>query len=150
MNLQGAKTKMGGIVSRGSAVSRHSCHSGAAEALDKELAGCQFCDPRLGRRFRKLVGKLATKLGQTIPLACQDWRNTKAAYRFLSNGWVNEMAILDGHFQATRERFTATGGPISPAARCDGIQLFLRRPLVLSGTPRREERLLLSDLFQFL
>ena len=86
--------------------------SGAAEALDKELAGCQFCDPRLGRRFRKLVGQLATKLGQTIPLACQDWRNTKAAYRFLSNGRVNEMAILAGHFQATRERFAATEGPI--------------------------------------
>ncbi|MGH9667805.1 MAG: IS4/Tn5 family transposase DNA-binding protein, partial [Bryobacteraceae bacterium] len=52
--------------------------SGAAQALDKELAGCRFCDPRLGRRFRKLVGQLATSLGQTIPLACQDWTNTKA------------------------------------------------------------------------
>jgi Transposase DNA-binding/Transposase DDE domain len=86
--------------------------SGAAEALDKELAGCRFCDPRLGRRFRKLVGQLATKVGQTIPLACQDWTNTKAAYRFLSNGRVNEMAILAGHFKATRERFAATDGPI--------------------------------------
>jgi hypothetical protein len=86
--------------------------SGAAEALDKELAGCRFCDPRLGRRFRKLVGQLATSLGQTIPLACQDWTNTKAAYRFLSNGRVNEMAILAGHFQATRERFAATDGPV--------------------------------------
>ncbi|HEY7617755.1 MAG TPA: IS4 family transposase [Terriglobales bacterium] len=86
--------------------------SGAAEALDKELAACRFCDPRLGRRFRKLVGQLATSLGQTIPLACQDWTNTKAAYRFLSNGRVKETAILAGHFQATRERFAATGGPI--------------------------------------
>lgn len=86
--------------------------SEAAEALDKELAGCKFCDPRLGRRFRKLVGQLATSLGQTIPLACRDWTNTKAAYRFLSNGRVNEMAILAGHFQATRERFAATDGPI--------------------------------------
>jgi hypothetical protein len=86
--------------------------SGAAEALDKELAGCRFCDPRLGRRFRKLVGQLATRLGQTIPLACQDWTNTKAAYRFLSNWRVNETAILTGHFQATGERFAATEGPI--------------------------------------
>lgn len=85
---------------------------GAGVALDKELAGCQFCDPRLGRRFRKFAGQLSTRLGQTIPLACQDWTNTKAAYRFLSNGRVNEMAILAGHFQATRERFAATGGPI--------------------------------------
>jgi hypothetical protein len=86
--------------------------SGAAEVLDKELAGCRFCDPRLGQRFQKFVGQLATKLGQTIPLACQDWTNTKAAYRFLSNGRVNETAILAGHFQATRERFAATDGPI--------------------------------------
>jgi hypothetical protein len=86
--------------------------SGAAEALDKELAGCRFCDPRLGRRFRKLVGQLATRLGQTIPLACQDWTNTKAAYRFLSNGRINESAILAGHFQATRERFEAAEGSI--------------------------------------
>jgi len=82
------------------------------EALDKELAGCRFCDPRLGRRFRRLVGQLATSLGQTIPLACQDWTNTKAAYRFLSNGRINETAILAGHFQATRERLAATDGPI--------------------------------------
>jgi hypothetical protein len=86
--------------------------SGAAETLDKELAGCRFCDPRLGRRFQKLAGQLAARLGQTIPLACQDWTNTKAAYRFLSNGRVNEAAILAGHFQATRERFAATDGPI--------------------------------------
>jgi hypothetical protein len=85
---------------------------GAGDALDKELAGCRFSDPRLGRRFRKLVGQLATRLGQTIPLACQDWTNTKAAYRFLSNGRVNETAILAGHFEATRARFAATDGPI--------------------------------------
>jgi hypothetical protein len=85
---------------------------GAGDALDKELTGCQFSDPRLGRRFRKFAGQLSTRLGQTIPFACQDWTNTKAAYRFLSNGRVNETAILAGHFQATRERFAATDGPI--------------------------------------
>lgn len=86
--------------------------SGTAAALDKELAGCRFRDARLGRRFQKLVGQLATRLGQTIPLACQDWTNTKAAYRFLSNGRVSETAILAGHFQSTRERFAATDKPI--------------------------------------
>jgi hypothetical protein len=84
----------------------------AGDALDKELTGCQFSDPRLGRRFRKFARQLSTRLGQTIPLACQDWTHTKAAYRFLSNGRVSEMAILAGHFQATRERFAAAEGPI--------------------------------------
>ena len=38
-------------------------------------------------------------------MACQDWLNTKAAYRFFDNERVNEKDILAGHFQATRQRF---------------------------------------------
>jgi len=84
----------------------------ARQGLDRELAGCQFDDARVGRRFHKLVRQMQVKVGQTIPLACQDWANTKAAYRFLSNGKVNEAAILAGHFQATGDRVAATTGPV--------------------------------------
>ncbi len=45
-------------------------------------------------------------------MACKDWANTKAAYRFLNNEQVHEEAILDGHFQATYERFSPSSGPI--------------------------------------
>ena len=41
-------------------------------------------------------------------MVCQDWANTKAAYRFLSNQRVTEAEILSGHFQSTRDRFAAT------------------------------------------
>jgi hypothetical protein len=41
-------------------------------------------------------------------MACQDWANTKAAYRFLSNERVREDSILAGHFQSTRELFATT------------------------------------------
>ncbi len=51
-------------------------------------------------------------MGASIPLACQDWASTKAAYRFFSNDRVSEAEILAGHFQATRDRFAATDGPI--------------------------------------
>lgn len=85
---------------------------GVSGALNRELVGCQFQDARVGRRFHKLVRQLARKIGQTIPLACQDWTNTKAAYRFLSNRRVNESAILAGHFQATRDRMSSADGPI--------------------------------------
>lgn len=84
----------------------------AAANLDRELVCSRFCDERLGRRFRRLARQLATKLGQSIPLACQDWPSTKAAYRFLSNPRVNEGAILAGHFQATRERMEVVQGSI--------------------------------------
>jgi Transposase DNA-binding len=59
---------------------------------------------RLFQRFRKLLGQIASAVGQTIPFVCQDWANTKAAYRFFSNERVDEQAILSGHFQATRDR----------------------------------------------
>jgi hypothetical protein len=83
-----------------------------AGALAAELGGCQFSDARLGRRFQKLVRQLESRLGQSIPLACQDWTNTKAAYRFLSNRRVSEEPILTGHFRATRDRAIAAVGPI--------------------------------------
>lgn len=80
--------------------------------FDPELAGCTFADERLGKRLRLLVERMEGAMGASIPLACQDWANTKAAYRFFSNDRVGEEEILAGHFQATRGRFAATAGPI--------------------------------------
>jgi hypothetical protein len=85
---------------------------GDARFLADDLRGCKFRDARLDRRFQKFVGQLENRLGQSIPLACQDWTNTKAAYRFLSNNRVNEEPILAGHFGATRDRASAAEGPI--------------------------------------
>src|SRR5438132_1133706 len=61
-----------------------------ASWIDDELAGCKFADVRLDKRFRTLVERLSEGVGETIPMACQDWANTKAAYRFLSNPRVGE------------------------------------------------------------
>jgi len=76
--------------------------------FDRELAGCSFVDERLNKRLRKLVAQIGSAMDESIPLACQDWTNTKAAYRFLSNDRVSEADILAGHFQSTRERTVAT------------------------------------------
>jgi transposase-like protein/DDE family transposase len=80
--------------------------------LDDELATCDFRDRRLAKRFRTLVQQLSEGIGETIPMACQDWAGTKAAYRFFSNEKVGEAEILAGHFQATQERFRATSGTV--------------------------------------
>jgi hypothetical protein len=80
--------------------------------FDRELAGCSFADERLSKRFRKLLAQMASAMGQSIPLVCQDWANTKAAYRFFSNDRVSEADILAGHFQSTRERIIGIDGPI--------------------------------------
>ncbi|BBB96523.1 MULTISPECIES: IS4/Tn5 family transposase DNA-binding protein [Bradyrhizobium] len=47
--------------------------------VDREAAGCEFKDERLGRRFGKLLAQIGSDMGQSIPLVCQDWANTKAA-----------------------------------------------------------------------
>lgn len=76
--------------------------------IDRELHEGVFQDARLLRRLRVLLGQFAQAPGQSIALVCQDWANTKAAYRFLSNARVSEADILAGHFDATRERIAAT------------------------------------------
>ena len=91
---------------RGSA--RDRIATGTSSWIDQEVAGCEFDDVRLGKRFRSLLEQICEAVGESIPLACQDWANTKAAYRFLSNDRVNEEDILSGHFQATRERFVGS------------------------------------------
>ena len=78
--------------------------------IDQEIEKCTFVDERLGKRFRTLLEQLSDGTGESIPMACQDWASTKAAYRFLSNERVNERDILAGHFQSTRERFAASDG----------------------------------------
>lgn len=76
----------------------------------EETDGSDLGDRRLDQRLAKLLEDLSQRIGKPIPLACQDWAATKAAYRFLDNPDVNEAAILEGHFQATKARFAATAG----------------------------------------
>ncbi len=74
--------------------------------IDHEVEGCSFKDVRLTKRFGKLLEMMSEGIGESIPYACQDWANTKAAYRFFSNSDVSEDQIMAGHFQATRGRLS--------------------------------------------
>lgn len=76
-----------------------------ASWIDQEIENRTFVDERLGKRFRTLLEQLSDGAGESIPMACRDWANTKAAYRFFDNERVNEKNILAGHFQSTRQRF---------------------------------------------
>jgi hypothetical protein len=69
------------------------------------LAACEFADVRHGKRLGKLLERISFGQGSSMPWACQDWANTKAAYRFFANGRVDQTAILSGHFKATQSRF---------------------------------------------
>jgi hypothetical protein len=90
----------------------HATASQTKTWIDRELVGSAFRDARLNKRFRKFFERLSDGIGESIPLVCQDWANTKAAYRFLSNHRVTEAEILAGHFQATRERCATTDAAV--------------------------------------
>ena len=79
--------------------------------VDHELEGGAFPDQRLKTRLGKILKDLGRKIGETLPMACQDWAATKAAYRFFNNRRVDENIILAGHFAATKARFAQTAGP---------------------------------------
>ncbi len=76
--------------------------------IDNEVVGCEFEDVRHGKRLRQLLEQLSHRVGATTPWACQDWANTKAAYRFFGNDRISEANILGGHIASTRERFASS------------------------------------------
>jgi Transposase DNA-binding len=88
--------------------------------------GRQFQDARLGRRFQKLVQQFENRLGDSIPLACQDWTNTKAAYRFLATGesvrepsWQGTFKPLAIERQPSLVRFWFCMTPLSSSTMAD-------------------------------
>jgi hypothetical protein len=112
--------------------------------VDQELEGAYFQDVRLGKRLRTLLGLMSNGIGQTIPLACQDWANTKAAYRFFSNPRISEEEILSGHFASTQVRAAAVQEPLlvlhdttefsyQSTGRCIGLISNLPRKRTVCG-----------------
>ena len=57
--------------------------------VETETAGCDLGDGRLNRRLGTMLEALGERPGKSLPTAFQDWSNTKAAYRFFSNGNVS-------------------------------------------------------------
>jgi hypothetical protein len=86
--------------------------SEAEDWVDRETVDGTFKDGRFGRRFKALLADIGDAIGASLPDACQDSANTKAAYRFLSNERVDEADIPSGHFQATAKRFAASDGAV--------------------------------------
>lgn len=107
--------------------------------MQRELAGCRFKDERLTKRFSMVLKQLSEGTAESIPLACQDWANTKAAYRFFANERVSEADILAGHFRATRERIATVGGTLLVLHDTTEFS-YSRENIGLLHRPRRAER----------
>jgi Transposase DNA-binding/Transposase Tn5 dimerisation domain len=76
---------------------------GASWAAE-EFRTLNLGDARLNRRATKLVEALTTQPGASIPKACGNEADTKAAYRLLSSEEVDPAEIRRAHAEATVER----------------------------------------------
>ena len=55
----------------------------AATWVDREIAGCEFRDARLGKRFRTLLERIGSDIGQSIPFVCRIGRIRRRPTVFL-------------------------------------------------------------------
>jgi hypothetical protein len=78
-----------------------------ASWTEDEFEEIDFNDERLSSRFSELVGKLGSNAGRSIQVACEDWANTKAAYRFFSNPKISAEIICGAHAKSTAQRVDA-------------------------------------------
>ena len=70
----------------------------------KEFAQVELQDARLNRRCQELAVTLGQQPNVAINQACEEWPDTKAAYRFFDNDDVTPTRILAPHHQCTVER----------------------------------------------
>ena len=73
-----------------------------------EFAMADFNDLRLTRRVQSLARQFVQQPLASIPQACGNWTNSKAAYRFCSNQKVSFSAILAAHSGRTLERIDSS------------------------------------------
>jgi hypothetical protein len=70
----------------------------------KEFSKIGLKDKRLNQRCQKLASVLEQQSTEPINQACEDWADTKAAYRFFDNPKVSPDKILAPHYQRTVKR----------------------------------------------
>jgi hypothetical protein len=73
----------------------------------EEMEGVKLKDRRHKRRLIQMLEQFTQRPAASIPVACENWQATKAAYRFLSSERVAANAILQGHQAKTVERLEA-------------------------------------------
>jgi hypothetical protein len=74
---------------------------------EEEFGEAELGDRRLTRRLAELAGRLAEHPSQSLPEACEDGAQLKAAYRFFDNASVKPSAMLRSHVRSTQGRLRA-------------------------------------------
>jgi len=72
-----------------------------------EFGGADLGDARRTTRLVRLATLLSSRPQASLPQACDDAAELKAAYRFFQNAAIDRAALLDSHVHATVERVAA-------------------------------------------
>lgn len=72
--------------------------------INDEFSDIEFGDKRLKVRFLKIAEQFSKKSETPINQACEDWADTKAAYRFFNNQKVSSEKIISEHCKRTKIR----------------------------------------------
>lgn len=79
----------------------------STEWAAEEMRSLKLKDQRLKKRMQKILQDFSERPGQSVPGACQgNWAATKAVYAFWDHPQVDEAAIRQAHYQATKKRVT--------------------------------------------
>ena len=73
----------------------------------REFADVELGDKRLERRAQRIMSQFSQQPTASIPQACGQWGDIKAAYRFFDNDAVKPEQLLQPHRQATIQRLQA-------------------------------------------
>jgi hypothetical protein len=84
-----------------------SAESVPSDWTTEESYDCNFADKRLCDRYQKVLRQIGGADASSMPWACEDWANAKAAYRFFDNDRIEVVNLLGGHFAATGRRARA-------------------------------------------
>ena len=71
---------------------------------EEEFAKVDFKDKRLKERCQKIASDLEQQPTEPINQACEDWTDTKAAYRFFDNKKVTPEKVIASHKSRTVKR----------------------------------------------
>jgi hypothetical protein len=73
-----------------------------------EFSGAELGDVRLSKRLDTLAKSFQTRPGGQISFSCDDWKSSKATYRFFDNDRFSEEDIIAPHIQNTFDRMKAS------------------------------------------
>ncbi len=80
------------------------CKDGLDGWASSEFSDVDLGDKRLKDRLIKMCDRFSESPESPINQACEDWAETKAAYRFFKNECVDPAKILEAHASKTAER----------------------------------------------